>query len=198
MTYDQFTDAVDVGLKDIAFPLSDEASGRPGHTETNASSHTVENDTSHTAAEHAVQYWMELLQPDTAKTLASYKHPHWGAYAAVTYNHFGRGCAAYAGCYFDQVILKDLLCFLCKEAGIPLPEAVFPVILKRGVNEAGREITYLFNYSDEARTVVWHGKDCIPLIGTDNIKAPEQGTVRGGDVISLPGWDFAVLESVEI
>lgn len=198
MTYDQFTDAVDVGLKDIAFPLSDEASGRPGHAETNASSHAVENTTGHTAAEHAVQYWMELLQPDTAKTLASYKHPHWGAYAAVTYNHFGRGCAAYAGCYFDQAILKDLLRFLCKEAGIPLPEAVFPVILKRGVNEAGREITYLFNYSDEARTVVWHGKNCIPLIGTDNIKAPEQETVRGGDVISLPGWDLAVLESVEI
>ncbi len=197
MTYDQFTDAVDVGLQNIAFPLSDESVNNPGRTAADASDASGHTDAGHATDGPTVHYWMELLQTDTAETLASYKHPHWDAYAAVTYNHFGRGCAAYAGCYFDKSVLKDLLRFLCEKAGIPLPETVFPVIIKRGVNEAGREITYLFNYSDETRSVVWRGKDCIPLIGLDNTKAPEQRTVRDGDTISLPGWDFAVLESRE-
>lgn len=191
MTYDQFTDAVNVGLKDITFPLSNETAGKTVHSTADASSHAD------AAAEHSVHYWMELLQTDTAETLAAYNHPHWGSYAAVTYNHFGKGCAAYAGCYFDQSILKDLLRFLCKEAGISLPETVFPVIIKRGVNEEGKEITYLFNYSDDAQNIIWHGKDCTPLIGAGSEDGMNKETVRNGNTILLPGWDFTVLESVE-
>lgn len=173
MTYDQFTDAVNVGLKDIAFIQQ--------------VNHDAEN-----AADNAVHYWMELLQPDTAEVLASYKHPHWGAYAAVTHNHFGQGTATYAGCYFEQSVLKDLLRFLCKKADIPLPEANFPVIIKRGVNESGKEITYLFNYSDETQSVTWRGQDCILLMP----EKTEKKTVGNGDTIPLSGWDFVVLESV--
>lgn len=188
MTYDQFTDAVNVGLKEITFVRSDEAAMETGHATADASGRTA------SIAEHSVHYWMELLQPDTAETLASYSHPHWGAYAAVTHNRFGNGTATYAGCYFDRFILKDLLHFLCKEAGIPLPETEFPVIIKRGINEAGKEIVYLLNYSDETRTVTWRGKDCSLLTGAERT---EDKIIREGDTLSLPGWDFAVLESLE-
>lgn len=188
MTYDQFTDAVNVGLREIAFASSVKSAGKAVHAAADDGAHNAS-----TAAEHSVHYWMELLRPDTAKTLASYQHPYWGAYAAVTYNHFGKGTAAYAGCYFDRAILKDLLRFLCKEAGIPLPETEFPVVVKRGINEMGKEIVYLLNYSDETRPVIWHGKDCSLLTGAET---PEGRIIRNGDTLSLPGWDFSLLESI--
>ena len=181
MTYDQFTDAVNVGLKNITFSQpSNPASEESGENNGNA--------------DNSVHYWMELLQPSSAKTLAFYKHPHWGAYAAVTHNRFGQGSAAYAGCYFDQSLLKDLLRFLCKEAAVPVPETTFPVIIKRGINDDDKEIIYFLNYSDDVQTVPYHGKDCRLLIRPETMT---EESVSDGDNVILPGWDFAVLETVE-
>lgn len=162
MTYDQFTNAVNVGLEDITFSSEKEAPD-------------------------AVHYWMELLQPTTAKTLASYKHPHWGAYSAVTHNRYGKGSATYAGCYFEQSVLKDLLGFLCAKAGIPLAKEQFPVIIKRGINDFGKEIIYYFNYSDDVQKITYHGHDCHLLM--------QDKEVKDGDVITLSCWNFAVLEA---
>ena len=72
MTYDQFTDGVNVGLKDCAFEID--------------------------SLKNTVRFWMELLLPDTARTLAAYDHPQWGNFAAVTENSFGNGKAIYIGC----------------------------------------------------------------------------------------------------
>ena len=155
MTYDQFTDAVNVGLKDC---------------------------------DDCVHYWMELLIPDTAKVLASYKHPHWGEYAAVTKNEYGKGSASYLGCYFDREMLKDLLSYLVKNAGIALPEEQYPLVIKRGINDYDREITYCFNYSDNPVTFTWHGVDASLLIRDKTIKA--------GDSITIMGWDFVIVEEI--
>ena len=160
-TYDQFTNAINVGLHNIEFSSEKEAPD-------------------------AVHYWMELLQPTTAKTLASYKHPHWNAYSAITHNHYGKGSATYAGCYFEQSVLKKLLVFLCTEAGISLTKEQFPVIIKRGTNDFGKEIIYYFNYSDDATEITYHGHDCTLLMQDKDIK--------DGDMITLSGWDFAILE----
>ena len=162
MTYDQYTNAVNVGLQDMTFSQDKDA-------------------------DHAVQYWMELLKPSTASTLASYKHPHWNAYSAVTYNHFGKGSAAYAGCYFAPSVLKELLRFLCRDAGITPAKEQFPIIIKKGINDFGREITYYFNYSDDVQTVSYHGNNCYLLM--------QEKEMKDGDTITLNGWDFAILES---
>ena len=161
MTYDQFTDAVNVGLKDCVFPAE---------------------------VNKAVRYWMELLIPDTAKVLASYDHPHWGSYAAITENQFGDGSAVYLGCYFDTALLKSLLTYLINKSGITLPMEQYPLILKRGINDYNKEITYCFNYSDNPITFTWHGGDAVLLMQDRN--------VRGGDSITIPGWDFVIAEQV--
>lgn len=163
MTYDQFTDAVNVGLKDCQFPVCTEK------------------------VNNTVHYWMELLIPAAAQTLASYAHPYWGSYAAVTKNGFGKGHAVYIGCYFDSDVLKDLLTYLVKDSGITLPDERFPVVIKRGINDANREITYYFNYSDTPADIVWQGKEGILLM---------QGQpVKSGDSLTIPGWDFIIVES---
>lgn len=164
MTYDQFTNPVNVGLKDCIFRSSTEAV----------------NDT--------VRYWMELLTPIAAKTLATYNHPHWGSYAAVTENPYGAGTAVYLGCYFDQTLLKELLTYIVTSAGITLPAEQYPVVIKRGINDYNKQVTYYFNYADEPAAATWNGKDALLLM--------QEQTIRNGDVLTIEGWNFLILEEI--
>lgn len=164
MTYDQFTNPVNVGLKDCIFRSSTEAV----------------NDT--------VRYWMELLTPIAAKTLATYDHPHWGSYAAVTENPYGAGTAVYLGCYFDQALLKELLTYIVTSAGITLPAEQYPVVIKRGINDYNKQVTYYFNYADEPAAATWNGKDALLLM--------QEQTIRNGDVLTIEGWNFLILEEI--
>ncbi len=180
MTYDQFTDGVNVGLKDITF-----------FTQKDETKTELEAE----ASKNSVHYWMELLYPTTAQVLASYNHPHWGTYAAITHNHFGKGCATYLGCYFEADILKELLRFLCDEADIVLPCETYPVIIKRGSNDFHKEIIYYFNYSDTPQTVTYQGKDCQILLSTQpNVTKKEP--IRSSDAFTLDAWSCIVLESL--
>ena len=173
MTYDQFTDGVNVGLKECIFPIGTDkvnmsASGNAG------------------TPDNTVRYWMELLTPAGADTLASYNHPHWGSYTAITENHYGEGTAVYIGCYFDGTILKSLLAYLVKEYGITLPREQYPVIIKRGINDYNKDITYYFNYQDAPATITWHGRDAMLLMQDEHI--------ADGEVFTLEGWDFRIIE----
>lgn len=187
MTYDQFTDAVRVGLRTASGQMPQEQ-------------------------RYCVHNWMELLLPDTAETLAFYDHPHWVDCAAITGNRFGQGYAAYLGCYTDADVLKKLLGFLCEKAGIAREEAVYPLIVKRGTNGLQKEITYYFNYSEEPQETVYHGKDARVLLsghevpdgvdktsrsdGIANPKDKPTAIVKDGDRLTLSCWDFLILEEV--
>ncbi len=177
MTYDQFTDAVNVGLKDCVFQNRTDTVNNDA---LRADTATID------AANACVHYWMELLIPNNAKTLASYRHPQWGSYAAVTENRFGKGCAVYLGCYFDAAILKELLTYLVRNVGIPLPYEHYPIVTKRGVNDYNKKVTYYFNYAEEAATITWRGADARLLM--------QDKMVTDGDVLTIGGWDFLILE----
>ncbi len=184
MTYDQFTDAVNVGLRDLAFPVTAAKANRNQDAADTACTglHTADNITIPGAA----RYWMELLIPDTARTLAVYDHPYWNRYAAVTENPYGKGSAVYLGCFFDAGLLKDLLSYLVKEAGLALPDVHYPIVTKRGINDHQKQITYYFNYADEPASFPWQGGDAVLLM---------QGRpLKNGDTLTLGGWDFVIIE----
>ncbi|MCD7725769.1 MAG: beta-galactosidase trimerization domain-containing protein [Clostridiales bacterium] len=194
MTYDQFTNGVNVGLKDCRFSFGDDRAD------------------AESAAPNTVRYWMELLRPATARTLASYDHSQWGQYAALTQNQYGKGSATYLGCYFeDKALLRQLLCSLCGQAQIEMPKETYPLIVRKGVNGLDRKILYYFNYSDTPRTVTYHGKPAVLLLrgknGAGSAAAdaprakvpsgslpPDCPTVTEGEVLTLQDWDLAVLE----
>lgn len=178
MTYDQFTNAVNVRLTRQPNICPSDADSTSDMSAYNAD---LRDDSA-----PAVHYWMELLNPTTANVLAFYKHPHWGRYAAITHNRYGKGSAAYLGCYFDQNSLYNLLTFLCREADIPLENERFPIIIKRGINDFGKEIIYYFNYSDNIQTVTYRGKEGILLM--------QNATVKDNDTITVKGWDFIIIE----
>lgn len=135
----------------------------------------------------AVSVFMELVTPTTAEVLARYRHPHWGKYAAVTRNVYGKGTATYIACMTTPAVMEEVAARVIREAGLWTDdqELRFPVIVKRGINAAGKEVTYYFNYSEDMQMV-------------ENTHAPARELTRGvdvetGDTLSLGAWDFRIL-----
>lgn len=148
-----------------------------------------------------VHTFMELLIPRGAKALAVYDHEGWDGYGAVTRNHYGKGTATYLGCMTGEealdIILKDVLA--C--AGIDREEESFPVIVRKGRNDFGKEVIFYLNYSPKAQTVVWQGNKAARegkgaeegqrREGTELISGKK---IRQGEVLEIAPWNLAVLE----
>ena len=137
---------------------------------------------SHTTA---VCEWMELLTTDTAIPLARYTRTAWEGYAAVTMNHYQSGYAFYLGCLFNDETLDDLMRYIASTAGITLPDIQFPVIIKSGENDAGEQLHYYLNYSDNVQTVTYSFE-----IGTELLT---ETSVNQGQKLTLKPWDVAII-----
>lgn len=138
-----------------------------------------------TVQEKAPRHWMELLIPKQAETVLRYEHRYWGRYAACTRNRFGKGSAWYLGCDLPGELLEDLLVQAAAEAGIAVPKAHFPVIMRGGKNEEGRQIQFLLHYGEEACQVE------SPLSGADILTGRRY---RREEPISLAPWGVCILK----
>ena len=128
---------------------------------------------------------MELLQPQGAAVLASYEHPAWNPYAAVTENTYGKGSAVYVGCKTTDEMMTRILRYCAEKAGIPAEEIAYPVIVRKGKNQYGREICYYLNYSSEIQKIALHPAGTELLGGTE---------LRENEPVELEPWGVAVLE----
>lgn len=133
-----------------------------------------------------VRYFMELLKTNTAEAQAVYEHPYWGAYAGITRNSYGKGTAYYVGCYTEKDILKDIYRQGAREAGIPLQDWSWPVILRSGETKEGRKLHFILHYSEEERDIL------CPFEEAENILSGK--IYRNQDVIHLKDWDVLVLK----
>ena len=106
----------------------------------------------------------------------------------MTRNTYGKGTATYLGCQPGKAMLKEILADTLQDAGIEgatdLPE--FPVILRTGTNQLGKEIAYYLNYSPEEQTVTYQGTDGVELFGGTAIKT--------GETLHIPAWDLKIIE----
>lgn len=131
-------------------------------------------------------YWMELLKPEGAQTVAHYAHKYWGDYAALTRSDYGDGHAWYLGTMVPTETLKGYLLEAAKDAGIvPETELRWPVIVRSGVTEEGKKVHFLFNYSSEDAEVssAWSGRDLFT-----------GKTIQKGETLLLSDWGVSVLE----
>lgn len=136
------------------------------------------------AADREARVFMELLMPTTAKTLVSYGHPAWKKYAAVTKNSFGKGEGMYIGCMMSDEALSRLLGDALAQAGVMIPEERFPLIVRRGENDLGKQVTFYLNYTgDEAEAHVPAGTD---LLTGENC--------AGGETAKIAAWDLKIIE----
>lgn len=133
-----------------------------------------------------VRAFMELVEPRGAQVLAGYDHPHWGKYAAVTRHNFGKGSGTYIAGMLDDASTEWALEGALREAGIwdSLPRERFPIVWRRGVNQAGKQLHYCFNYSEEPHEAVYTGPAARELT--------QDADAGSGEAFALPGWDFRI------
>lgn len=136
--------------------------------------------------------WMELITCDTAVPVLKYSHPAYERYAATAKNQYGNGSTLYFGTMFenDELLESVLLSFL-HETGfsggdLSSDAPHYPLIVKRGINDSGKELCYYLNYSKDPVSVTHRGKDGIELVSETSIVC--------GDKIDLGGWGVAVVE----
>lgn len=136
--------------------------------------------------------FMECLVPESGETerLLGYVHDNWGRYSAATAHSFGRGKACYLGCMFEKPLLKKLLTALAKEQGTEpnSGSAGFPVIVRTGRNQSGRQIIYMLNYSGKKQQAV-----CPKGSFTELFTGKR---VQEGELLELSKWGLCILEEI--
>ncbi|MEH7494470.1 beta-galactosidase [Neobacillus niacini] len=137
---------------------------------------------------NTVDTWMELLTPTTAEVLAYYDHPHWGKYAAITENRYGKGIATYIGCIPSQAIMKEVLRHAVKKADLwgVNQELSFPLIIKEGMNQEGKLLHYYFNYSEEQHSFTYPHQQGRELL--------TESKVETGQTLDIEPWGFVIIE----
>jgi beta-galactosidase len=149
----------------------------------------LRGDPFHVGEGNTVSQWAEFLQPTTAKTLATYDHPFFGRWPAITKNQFGKGTLTYEGTALSEQLQQAMVQQTLQDSGIPFdPEASRSAIrVKSGSNASGRSITYLLNYSSAPADVKYAGAPAHDLL-TGRPLSP-------GQVLSIQPWDLVIAES---
>ena len=155
------------------------------------------------------QEFMELLQPIDATSLIKYDHPSWRKYSAVTTNKYINGTAVYIGCDVSDKLLRRIFRMVAGELHIArssdgalaggvtvtdnhgfseLIKAIHdsPVIVKKGINDFGKEIVYYLNYSGKTASFIYEG-----TAGTDLLTGKEYSDM---EKMELKPWNLAIVE----
>lgn len=136
-----------------------------------------------------IECFMELLVPEKCNVLAYYDHKHWGKYAAIAQNEYGKGNMTYVGTLVSDEIMDKIVDNVAEKAGLitDIQKLSFPLIVKSGTNQKGNTIRYIFNFSDETQTFNY------PTTGGNSLLTNKK--VEKGDEISLKEWDFMIVET---
>ncbi|WP_099469905.1 beta-galactosidase [Konateibacter massiliensis] len=139
-------------------------------------------------SEQNVTEFMELLKPTTAKVIASYDHENWKRYAATTQNQYGKGIATYLGCKVSDEALKSLLMMCLKQAGIWNYENEISnqCVIRKGMNEEGKEILYYLNHRNIPVSLKYQGNDAASLLDGKHIE--------NGQELTIDKWGVVILE----
>lgn len=131
-----------------------------------------------------VSHFMEILELEDAMSLAIYDSPAWRGLPAASCCRFGRGQAAYIGCYsadgFEPILLRLLAMW-----HYPVSETAWPVVQKRAMNPEGRAVTFLLHYSPASRVIP------SPVTGLELFSGRH---LDEGEPLELRGWDVKILE----
>ena len=136
-----------------------------------------------------VSQWAEFLQTTTAKPLATYDHPFFSRWPAITENQFGKGTLIYEGTALSEGLQQAIVQHALKVSGIAFdPDAFHSTIrIKRGTTPQGHRITYLLNYSSSPADAKYAGPAAHDAL-TGKPIAPSQ-------TLTIQPWDLVIAQS---
>ena len=141
----------------------------------------------------ACQGLIELLNPRSdTQVLASYDHPVWGRYAAVTRHDYGHGSAEWIGTLPSAQGMRQLLSDAADAAGLsgPARDLAGLVTVREGINALGEQVAYLLNYSSkEVKLDAPYGGHLLVADG----QADPGAHVDQGQSMTIGPWDLAII-----
>jgi beta-galactosidase len=132
--------------------------------------------------------WAEFLLPEGAETLATYEHPFFGRFPALTRNRFGQGTLTYEGTVLTPEMQQAVVREVLQLAGLTGPDQKLPgpVQVRHGVNHNGHRVHYYLNYSPAAQRFEY-------AYATGRERLKEAGVAQGAK-LELEPWGVAVVE----
>lgn len=132
-----------------------------------------------------VEKWMEFLQPTTATPLAYADHEFFGKWPCITENSYGKGHVIYIGTVPSRELLNKLVARAAERKGINTVERQyqFPIILRSGINERGKNVHYIFNYSSKPQSIKWPYGKCKSLLDAQKLEKDALITIEPWDQV---------------
>ncbi len=131
--------------------------------------------------------WADGIAAEGADVLATYEHPHFGRYAAVTTQAIGDGRITYVGTNPDRALSASLFSWIADASGITdvWRDAMSSTThVTHATNEAGEALVFLHNWAWDASTVI-APVTCRDLTTGDVVPA--------GSPMTLHSWDARIL-----
>ena len=140
------------------------------------------------ADDNKVSTWAEFLQVTSAKPLATYNHPFFGRWPAITRNRFGSGTLTYEGTMLSDKLQRALVLDALQESRLTSSDQALPasVRVKHGTNGASKRIHYYLNYSSAPATVHYDYGDGRDLLSGN--------TTASGATVHIAPWDLVIVE----
>ncbi len=132
--------------------------------------------------------WADGLELEGASALASYDHPHFGRFAAVTTHRFGRGQVTYAGTLPNRELGRAVAELVLGQAGsrrpCPWADLPAPVRVTGARARGGQRLWFVSNWSWDPVTVPTPVDGAALLSGRG---------VRAGGALGLGAWDLDIV-----
>jgi beta-galactosidase len=140
-------------------------------------------------ADNSVSAWAEMIIPESARVLAFYDHPFFGAYPAVMRNVFGKGSLTYLGTFPSDGLFAKILEQELEAAQIPVAPRERPGSLKvrRATTAAGRPVAFYLNFSKDRASFEHTGGPAVELMSGRRVK--------DGDTLTIGAWDLVILSA---
>ncbi|MEU0093357.1 beta-galactosidase [Kribbella sp. NPDC006257] len=128
-------------------------------------------------------HWIDGLVVDGAEVLATYAHPHFAQWPAVTTSTAGDGRITYVGTVPDDALARALFVLISPvpDTWGPLPDSV---TVRTAVDRAGRRLHFIHN---------WSWEPCELTAPSDLLDLLTKTPIGLGDPIRLEPWDVRVI-----
>lgn len=129
--------------------------------------------------------WIDGVQPQGAKELAHYDHPHFGRWPALTTAAHGKGRVTYVGTVPNDALARDIAEWAVRDQGINpwLPNDTSQTVTG-AVARNGERLHFIHNWS-------WTPSSFkLPTAARDIISGKQ---FNYGDVLELSAWDVRVV-----
>lgn len=150
----------------------------------------LQGDPFQAGAENRVSVWADLLIPETAGVVATYDHPFYGKYPAITRNRYGRGTLTYQGTVLSAELQRKLMLESLKTAGLLGGDQALPASVKvrHGASNAGKQMHYYMNFSGERQAFAYPYGSGSDVLGGRKVEKAGR--------ITLGPWDLIIIEEL--